>query len=602
MNSPYLKYVKIQICFILSFITLLSVGINAYATGGDLAVEAAAIAGDLIVPNNLIIYEDGYYSLDGGNTISTDTLGPETQIKKASGNMTIELRNTTEVYAKLISLQSGSLTVSGGGKLTVNNPDITEMSRISGIRIYNGGLTVTDGTNLTVTGVNGGVYVVSAFDLLVTDGSVLTGKATGTNSAITGADKYGIYSYGRIVVSNGGSIWGIGGVPSYNTYGLMAYAGYDVTDGEISGLGNVGVYANRNGPIKVNSGGKITGVGGSYSTSHGVQADYTSIVVNTGGELTGSCGGYAGVQASAGGITVAGGKLAGITTGMGYDQYGVHVSGANDFVVSDGGEIVGTGFYNGVYTNGGNMSVTGGGKIEGHAHTYGYYSTSFGYYGAIIAKVGTLSADGSSKIIENYVKVEDYDEVFVLPYQNGKNMTDYLNYSWTISSGTGAVESDPGGSGIRATESGTGTLTALRTGGVAGEVVTLDTDSSHIINIPVNLTVIPVEVPYYTVTYDPNGATGGNVPIDDHQYLPEEQVDVKGNEGGLQKTDHTFVGWTLTPDGSGTVYNTGDTIVMADANIILYAKWEPVQLPPEEENPTTGGAQFLTCQFCEFSS
>ena len=45
---------------------------------------ANPIQGNLTIGNSLIIYDGGYYSLDGGSTVSSDTIGPDTLITAPS--------------------------------------------------------------------------------------------------------------------------------------------------------------------------------------------------------------------------------------------------------------------------------------------------------------------------------------------------------------------------------------------------------------------------------------------------------------------------------------------------------------------------------------
>jgi uncharacterized repeat protein (TIGR02543 family) len=77
----------------------------------------------------------------------------------------------------------------------------------------------------------------------------------------------------------------------------------------------------------------------------------------------------------------------------------------------------------------------------------------------------------------------------------------------------------------------------------------------------------------YTVTYNGNTKTSGNVPVDGSSpYLTGSTVTVLGNSGTLAKTGYTFAGWNTEANGSGTSYSQGGTFTI-DANIILYAKW-----------------------------
>lgn len=87
--------------------------------------------------------------------------------------------------------------------------------------------------------------------------------------------------------------------------------------------------------------------------------------------------------------------------------------------------------------------------------------------------------------------------------------------------------------------------------------------------------------PTYTVTYDGNGATSGQVPTS-ASYEETATVIVEGNSGSLEKPNHTFTGWNTQADGKGTAYVVGDKFRMGTANITLYAEWKA-------NPPTIGG-------------
>ena len=77
----------------------------------------------------------------------------------------------------------------------------------------------------------------------------------------------------------------------------------------------------------------------------------------------------------------------------------------------------------------------------------------------------------------------------------------------------------------------------------------------------------------YSVTYNGNGNTGGNVPVDDNSpYEAGDTVTVLGNTGTLVKEDYTFTGWNTAADGSGTDYEEDDTFAIS-ASTVLYAQW-----------------------------
>jgi uncharacterized repeat protein (TIGR02543 family) len=79
----------------------------------------------------------------------------------------------------------------------------------------------------------------------------------------------------------------------------------------------------------------------------------------------------------------------------------------------------------------------------------------------------------------------------------------------------------------------------------------------------------------YTVTYNGNTNTTGNVPVDGSSpYTGGSTVTVLGNSGSpvLAKTGFGFGGWNTAADGSGTSYVGGDTFTI-NADTILYANW-----------------------------
>ena len=80
----------------------------------------------------------------------------------------------------------------------------------------------------------------------------------------------------------------------------------------------------------------------------------------------------------------------------------------------------------------------------------------------------------------------------------------------------------------------------------------------------------------YSVTYNGNGKTGGDVPTDATAYEEGDVVTVKGNTGSLEKTGSSFVGWNTASDGTGTFYPAGYKFYMGNANVTLYAVWGSV--------------------------
>lgn len=86
----------------------------------------------------------------------------------------------------------------------------------------------------------------------------------------------------------------------------------------------------------------------------------------------------------------------------------------------------------------------------------------------------------------------------------------------------------------------------------------------------------------YAVTYDGNGATGGNVPMDSSTYLAGNSVILLGNNEALERTDAVFVGWStektelLTSEAQAaqvTIVRPGAMLQMPAGGLKVYAVW-----------------------------
>ena len=85
-------------------------------------------------------------------------------------------------------------------------------------------------------------------------------------------------------------------------------------------------------------------------------------------------------------------------------------------------------------------------------------------------------------------------------------------------------------------------------------------------------------LPNYTVEYNGNGATGGNIPVPVYMspYTATTTTTIGGNTGSLTKSSapSTFSRWNTAADGSGTNYGPGYTTTYGGgASITLYAIW-----------------------------
>lgn len=96
----------------------------------------------------------------------------------------------------------------------------------------------------------------------------------------------------------------------------------------------------------------------------------------------------------------------------------------------------------------------------------------------------------------------------------------------------------------------------------------------------------------YTVSYEPNGATSGSIPVDKNTYAPGDTVSVLGNTGDLEKTGYLFFQWNTRSDDKGTDYTPGAKFAMGKSNVTLYAEWTaaPSFSVTYDANGATGGS------------
>lgn len=77
----------------------------------------------------------------------------------------------------------------------------------------------------------------------------------------------------------------------------------------------------------------------------------------------------------------------------------------------------------------------------------------------------------------------------------------------------------------------------------------------------------------YTVRYDGNGNTGGDMPEDSAAYEAGASADVLGNTQDLVRSGFVWSSWNTNPDESGTVVTGGSSIPIDSGDITLYADW-----------------------------
>ena len=99
----------------------------------------------------------------------------------------------------------------------------------------------------------------------------------------------------------------------------------------------------------------------------------------------------------------------------------------------------------------------------------------------------------------------------------------------------------------------------------------------------------------YRVTYNGNGATGGNVPEDNAAYNSGDTVTVL-SQGDLAKAGYTFRGWNTNAEGEGTTYQPSGQFTV-NSNVTLYAMWtknnDTLNNPSQPGMPGTGESVWL---------
>jgi len=157
-----------------------------------------------------------------------------------------------------------------------------------------------------------------------------------------------------------------------------------------------------------------------------------------------------------------------------------------------------------------------------------------------------------------------------------------VTYNANSGSVTGTAPTDTTAyfSGATATVQGQGSL--LRSGyafggwntSSAGTGITYPAQSALIIGTSsVTLYAVWTPIATYSITYDPNGATGGAVPVDSNSYLSGVTATVLGNSGTLVKTGKVWGGWNTLANGTGTTYTAQSGLVVGNAAVTLYALW-----------------------------
>jgi len=76
----------------------------------------------------------------------------------------------------------------------------------------------------------------------------------------------------------------------------------------------------------------------------------------------------------------------------------------------------------------------------------------------------------------------------------------------------------------------------------------------------------------YEISFDGNDEDDGSVPVLITADC-ESSITIPDNTGELRRDGFVFAGWNTQPDGTGTTYEAGSSMVVPPTNLSLYAKW-----------------------------
>ena len=94
-----------------------------------------------------------------------------------------------------------------------------------------------------------------------------------------------------------------------------------------------------------------------------------------------------------------------------------------------------------------------------------------------------------------------------------------------------------------------------------------------------------------SVSYKENSPSGlsdsdvTGMPDDETDIVPNDAIDLSSKTPSLN--GYNFVGWNTQEDGNGTSYSAGDTINSLGEDLVLYAQWEEIPVPPTKTREFT---------------
>ena len=450
--------------------------------------------------------------------------------------------------------RSTVLYIGGNANVTVTDSDPTRNSGITYTDPISGqSVTVTGGviTGGSMTNYGGGVYIDS-HGCLSMDSGAIVGNTSGKTGGGVFAEYGSFIMSGGLIAGNKASVAG-GGVLIYG--GSFNMSGGAAISGNTAGEDGGGVYL-----IGYQS--SIFEMSGSASVSGNTAANGGGVCVpNESSFIMSGSASVSGNKASlrGGGVFVTGGSFsmsenASVSGNTADYGGGVSVTSDGSFDMSGSASVSGNSAY-----IGGGVDVYGSLSMSENASVSGNEANTQGG-GVYVTSDGSFDMSGAASVSGNTVNETTKNNIY-LP--DGKLIT----VSGELTNGASIGVTMAASSGIFTTgysDDNTGAPSAYFTSDNTDLGVVLYGGEAALIS-------------KNTVSYDGNGATGGEIPTDGNRYVPGDPVMVAG-KWDLERiegdTVYFFSGWTTDQNGEGTVYSPGDTYTMGDGAVVFYARWK----------------------------
>lgn len=626
---------------------LYSYDTNVNMTGGLIGYNIAAQSGGGVFiknKNNLNSYYTMSGGTISGNTASSEGGGVYID---ASGSFTMNGGTIADCTAKINGggVKNNGTLVMKGGTIQGCKALSSESKEGLGGAIYNyGEFTLSGGLiqNNTATRYGGGIHNCGPAKFTMTAGSIINNKAEKGGGGINSDGNLTIS--GGTILENEANTENGGGVRFNAAEKEFIMSGGTIKDNKSKGHGG-GIYSNG-ASLTVSGTASITGneagTNGNNAFGGGIYIAANSFTM-TGGTITDNhasdnAGGVH-IFSTANNPTIGGtAQITGNTKGEKSLDSNLNVNKAKNVVIATGDNKPASTMSIGI-TQGAGDSERPGGQFTTNgtaddvqyfssddSNYYVRYNNDGGYLEMVKGYTVTFDKNGGDADANPTSINETYGAKYTLPTTN-PTKTGYTFAGWfTATSGGTQVTTD---SDVTITaaqtlyaqwtanttnitlekQSGTGgTDSVTATYDAAMPPITIPTREGYIFNgyfneafggkqyydasgasvenwdiVEPNAMLFAQWTQQYTVTYDGNGATSGEV-VDSNKYVSGDTFTVLPGDS-LVREGYTFKTWNRAADGGDDEYNPGE-VQGITRNITLYAQWTKNPTPKPDPKPT----------------